>query len=311
MKVMFMGTPDFAVESLSSICNAGHEICAVITTPDKPRGRGHNVTPTPVGIYADEKGFEVYKPINLKKENFEELLTEKNPDIIIVVAYGKLLPEYVINYPEYGCVNVHASLLPEYRGAAPIQRAVIDGKKVTGVTTMLMDKGLDTGDMLLKSEITITEDDNFETVHDKLSSVGAKLIVETIQALVQKSVVPQKQDDDKSTYAQMITKETMLIDWTKPSADVHNLIRGLYPVPKAYTMYNGKRMKICESEFSCKTSSGAPGTIFEIDKNGFFVCCGNETSIKITAIQAEGKKQMSVEDYLKGNSIEINSMLGV
>ncbi len=311
MKVMFMGTPDFAVESLNAIYNAGHEICAVITTPDKPRGRGHNVTQTPVGFAADEKNLDVYKPLNLKKENFEELLINKNPDIIIVVAYGKLLPEYVINYPKYGCVNVHASLLPEYRGAAPIQRSVIDGKKVTGVTTMLMDKGLDTGDMLMKKEIEITGDDNFETVHDKLSKVGSELIVQTVDALIDNSVVPQKQDDAKSTYAHMITKETMLINWTKTAVDVHNLVRGLYPVPKAYTMYNGKRMKICKTEISDCTSYGEPGTVFKSDKNGFYVACGNKTAVKITEIQAEGKKQMSVEDYLKGNSIEINVVLGV
>ena len=311
MKIMFMGTPDFAVGSLKALYNAGHEICAVITTPDKPRGRGHSVTQTQVASAADEMAIDVYKPLNLKKENFEEYLISKNPDIIIVVAYGKLLPEYVINYPGYGCVNVHASLLPEYRGAAPIQRSVIDGKKVTGVTTMMMDKGLDTGDMLLKSEVEITDDENFETLHDKLMIAGAELIVRTVDALYNKTVIPQKQDDSKSTYAHMITKETTLIDWSAQASDIHNLIRGLYPVPKAYTLYNGKRLKICKSELCNKSTEAKSGTILESDKKSFYVSCGNNSVLKITDIQAEGKKQMSVEDYFKGNSIDVNVVLGV
>ena len=191
-----------------------------------------------------------------------------------------------------------------------MQWAIIDGEKETGITTMYMAKGLDTGDMLFKSEIEITDSDNFETVHDKLSALGAELVVKTIDALENQSVTPQKQDDSKSTYAHMITKETMLINWSEPAPAVHNLIRGLYPVPKAYTLYNGKRMKICKSELTDMHITNEPGCIVSKDRKSFTVACGNNTAVKITSVQAEGKKQMSVEDYLKGNSIEENVVLG-
>lgn len=310
MKIMFMGTPDFAVECLKSLINAGHNIVSVVTTPDKPRGRGHKLCPTKVGEFADENNIKVYKPINLKKENFHEILQSENPEVIIVVAYGRILPPYVLEFPEYGCINVHASLLPKYRGAAPIQRSIIDGEKITGVTTMYMAEGLDTGDMLLKSEVTIDGNDNFETLHDKLALSGAKLIVETLAELQNGNLNPQKQDDSESCYAHMITKETALIDWSESDLSIHNLVRGLFPVPKAYTIMDGKLLKICRTELCDMKGDNTPGKVISVTNDCFYVSCGNSTVLKVLTIQAEGKKVMDVKDYLRGNTIEQDVILG-
>ncbi|MBO5371016.1 MAG: methionyl-tRNA formyltransferase [Clostridia bacterium] len=310
MKIMFMGTPDFAVESLNSLHNSGHRISAVITMPDKPKGRGHKLAHTPVydaGVKIDAR---VYTPENLKKENFEDILLSENPDVIVVVAYGKILPEYILEYPKYGCINVHASLLPQYRGAAPIQRSIIDGNKKTGVTTMYMEKGLDTGDMLLKSEVEITDDDNFATLHDKLALCGAELIVETLRQLEDGKCVPQKQNDSDSTYAHMITKETTCIDWNDTAHNIHNLIRGLYPVPKAQSTFNSQLIKFGSSSVSAENCDFAPGTVYKVTKDSILVVCGNSTVLEIFEIQLEGKKMMKVSDFLKGNSIETNVVLG-
>ncbi len=310
MKIMFMGTPDFAVSSMNALCESGHEISAVITMPDKPKGRGHKMMHTPVYLAAEAIGAEILTPSSLKKENFEDFLNKINPDIIIVVAYGKILPEYVLNFPRYGCINVHASLLPAYRGAAPIQRAIIDGCKKTGVTTMYMEKGLDTGDMLLKTEVEITDTDNYESVHDKLADAGAKLIVETVSQLESGICVPQKQNDAESTYAHMITKETAIIDWNMDSVDVINLIRGLYPVPKAQSTYNSQLIKFGKTTNYSKASGMPSGTIYNVGKKSFCVSCGNNTSVEVFEIQMEGKKMLKVEDYLKGNSIDEGVTLG-
>ena len=310
MKIMFMGTPDFAVECLKALIDAGHKIISAVTTPDKPRGRGHKMCPTPVCEYAENLGIKVYKPLNLKKENFEEILVSENPDLIVVVAYGKILPPYVLEYPRYGCINVHASLLPKYRGAAPIQRSIIDGEKKTGVTTMYMAEGLDTGDMLLKSEVEISSDDNFETLHNKLASAGAELIVKTIKALEDGTLKPESQDDSLSNYAKMITKETALIDWSKNANNIHNQVRGLFPVPKAFTSYMGSWLKICRTCPADQKSDKACGTIISVDNDSFCVACGENTVIKVLTIQTEGKKVTDVCDYLRGNTIETNVILG-
>jgi len=310
MKIMFMGTPDFAVECLKSLTDAGHNVVSVVTTPDKPRGRGHKMCPTQVGEYAQNQNIKVYKPINLKKETFEDILKSENPEVIVVVAYGKILPPYVLSFPKYGCINVHASLLPKYRGAAPIQRSIIDGDKVTGVTTMYMAEGLDTGDMLLKSEVTIEDDDNFETLHDKLAQSGARLIVETLSRIQKGTLVPQKQDDALSCYAHMITKETLVIDWNKKAVEIHNQIRGLFPIPKAFTTYEGKMLKICRTCVTDKLSEKTPGTIISVQDDCFYVSCGDGSVIKVVTIQAEGKKVMDVKDYTKGNVIKENVILG-
>ena len=310
MNIMFMGTPDFAVSSLAALDRAGHNITAVITTPDKPRGRGHKLVHTPVYEYALEHNIKVYTPVNLREENFKAILTEHKPDIIVVVAYGKLLPEYVLNYPEYGCVNVHGSLLPKYRGAAPIQRSIIDGELVTGVTTMYMEKGLDTGDMLLKGEVVIEPEDNFETLHDKLAKIGADLIVETISLLESGTCPSTKQDDTLSCYAHMITKETAIINWNKTAAEIHNLVRGLYPVPKAVTTYCDKNIKICKTSISDTKTDCKPGTIIAVDNEFLSVACGSGTVLNVLALQFEGKKVMSVNDYLRGNSISEKIVMG-
>ncbi len=310
MNILFMGTPDFAVNSLKALHTSGHNIVGIVTVPDKPRGRGHKMTHTPVYDEAVLLNVPVYTPENLKKETFFETLKLASPDVIVVVAYGKILPEYILNYPKYGCVNVHASLLPKYRGAAPIQRSIIDGERVTGVTTMYMEKGLDTGDMLLKTEVLIEENDNFEALHDKLSDAGADLIVRTLQKLEEGSIKAEKQDDSKSSYAHMITKETCLIDWNKNSRDVHNLIRGLCPVPKAFTHYEGKQLKILSSRISQNTTQKPSGTIISVNKDCFSVACGKGSVIDILSIQFEGKKPMNVLEYLKGNAIKEDIILG-
>lgn len=310
MKIMFMGTPDFAVTSMNALRNAGHDIVGVVTMPDRPKGRGHKMMHTPVFEAAQSFGAEIFTPESIKEEYFGDTLKSINPDIIIVVAYGKILPEYILNYPKYGCVNVHASLLPKYRGAAPIQRSIIDGEKITGVTTMYMEKGLDTGDMLLKSEVEILPDDNYESLHDKLAVSGAELIVKTVDLLEKGECIPEKQDDSQSCYAHMITKDTATINWNETSDRIHNLIRGLYPVPKAFSFYNSKIMKIGLSRLSDKHCEKAPGTIVEVTKNSFFVSCQNGSVLEILSVQMEGKKMMSVSDFLVGNEIIVNTRLG-
>lgn len=310
MNILFMGTPDFAVSSLDALVQAGHTIVGVVTMPDKPRGRGHKLAHTPVYEAALGISCPIYTPDNLKKENFETVLLQSAPDVIVVVAYGKILPEYVLNYPRYGCINVHASLLPKYRGAAPIQRCIIDGESHTGVTTMYMAKGLDTGDMLLKAEVSIAPEDNFETLHDKLASAGAKLIVDTLIGLEDGTCKGEKQNDDIACYAHMITKETCLIDWKKDAHCVHNLVRGLFPAPKAYTYLKGKQIKVLLSRVSGKVSDAQPGTVFSIDNDCFTVACGNSTALDVLSLQPEGKRMMTVAEYLKGNSLSLNSILG-
>ena len=310
MKILFMGTPDFAVESLKALANAGHEITGVVTIPDKPRGRGHKLAHTPVYEAALSMGYTIYTPSTLRQDEFQSVLEATEPDAIVVVAYGKILPEYALNYPKFGCINVHASLLPKYRGAAPMQRCIIDGEKITGVTTMYMEKGLDTGDMLLKKEIEIRNDDNFETIHNKLASCGAELIVETMSVLESGTCKAEKQDDSLACYAHMITKETCLIDWQKDATAIHNLVRGLYPVPKAYTYYEGKQMKILATQVASLTTTAFPGTIVSIDKDSFSVACGSGTVLEILSVQPEGKRMMAVSEYLKGNSFVPSTILG-
>ena len=226
-----MGTPDIAMECLAALYDAGEEIVAVVTQPDKPKGRGYILTPPPVKVYAMERNIPVYQPATLRDEAFAELLSEINPDLIAVVAYGKILPKSVLDYPKYGCINVHASLLPKYRGAAPIQRVIIDGETVTGVTTMYMAEGLDTGDMILKSYVNIEEDDNFETLHDKLASSGAKTLVDTVNAIKNGEMIREKQDDSLANYAAKIEKSDCKIDFSVSAREVHNRIRGLSPIP--------------------------------------------------------------------------------
>ena len=310
LKIMFMGTPEFSISTLEALKDGGYNVETIITQPDKPKNRGQKMTHPPVYDYAVENNIKVFQPENLKKENFEEILINSNPDIIIVTAYGKILPEYILNYPKYGCINVHASLLPKYRGAAPIQWSIINGENKTGITIMYMEKGLDTGDMILKKEVDILSCDTYETLHNKLAFEGKSAIIDALKLIELGNVNAQKQDDACSSYAHMITKETAKIDWTKSNDEIYNLVRGLYPFPKAMTFYNGKILKIIKTEQCLEKTDECAGKIIKTDKDSIFVSCGNKTVIKIKQIQLEGKKSMSVKDFLVGNEIQTGIVLG-
>ncbi len=308
MKIMFMGTPEFACVSLRKLVETGYNVTCVVTTEDKPRGRGHKMTHPDVYNTAESLGIEsIYQPLNLRKENFEAILMKEAPDLIAVVAYGKLLPEYVINYPKYGCINVHGSLLPKYRGAAPMQWALIDGEEETGVTTMYMDTGLDTGDMLLKAVLPLTDEDNFGTVHDKLAAMGADLLTETLQNLGDTARIPQ--GETTTRYASMITKEMTVIDWSKSAKDINNLIRGLTPFPKAGSSMSGKQLKILRAQATDMCSDKAFGTVVNVNSDSFDVACGDGKLLRIYSIQPEAKKAMEVSEYLKGNNIDKDTVL--
>ncbi len=310
MNIMFMGTPEFACVSLRKLSECGYSVTSVVTTEDKPRGRGHKMTPPDVYIQAQELGIKnIYQPKNLKKENFEDILLKEKPDMIVVVAYGKLLPEYVINYPKYGCINVHGSLLPKYRGAAPMQWALIDGEKETGVTTMYMDTGLDTGDMLLKANLTIDEDDNFASIHDKLALLGADLLIETIDKISAGTIERTPQGEATTHYAHMITKEMTNIKWDKDASSIANLIRGITPFPKATCDINGKPLKILKARAIKETKEGLCGQVVCVNSDSFDVVCGSNTVLRVYEIQPEAKKAVSVKDYLMGNAIEKDTIL--
>lgn len=312
MKVLFMGTPDFALFSLKALVESRkHEICGVITQPDKPKGRGYNLLPPPIKVYAVEQDIPVYQPDTLRNADFATLLSSLNPDIITVVAYGKILPLNVIEFPKYGCINVHGSLLPEYRGAAPMQRAIIDGKTVTGITTMYMAEGLDTGDMILKYELPIGENDNFEKVHDSLGALGAKALLDTIDLLERGKAVRTAQDDSFSTYAKKISKEDCLINFDNNANTVHNLIRGLSPSPLAVThTADGKLLKIIESRISDNStihSDDETGTVISLE-NGIEIAC-RRGSVRILKLLPEGKSRMSADDFIRGRKINLHDKL--
>ena len=305
-----MGTPDFALFSLQELYSAGHEIAAVITQPDKPVGRGYVLTPPPVKRWALENDLAVYQPKTLRSDEFAALLSEIDPEMIVVVAFGKILPQSVLDYPKYGCVNVHGSLLPEYRGAAPMQRAIIDGKKTTGITTMLMADGIDTGDMLLKAEVKIDENDNFEDIHDKLGIAGAKLLIETVDRLANGTVTPEKQNDTLATYAAKIEKKDCLIDFSADANTVHNLIRGLSPIPLSFTHTpDGKLLKVVASRVSdIENNDNAPcGCVVALDGK-ITVACGNGC-VDILTVVPEGKSKMNSADFIRGRKISLGDIL--
>ncbi len=304
MKVIFMGTPDFAVPCLDMLVKEGHEVCLVVTQPDKPKGRGKKMLFPPVKEKAIEYGIEVFQPVKVKEEEAVEKLRSYNADIIVVVAFGQILPESILNMPKYGCVNVHGSLLPKYRGAAPIQWSVINGDTKTGVTTMYMEKGLDTGDMLLKAEFDITSYDTYGTVHDKMCVIGADVLKETLVKIENGTIVREKQDDALSNYAPMISKETGHIDWNKTSFEIINLIRGLDPVPAAWTVYNEEVLKIWKAvEIECDNTTAKCGEIADITKKGFVVKTG-DGFVLVTEIQARGGKRMATDAYMRGHAVE-------
>ena len=311
MRILFMGTPEFAVFSLRALVEAGMSVVAVVTQPDQPKGRGYILTPPPVKVYAQAQGIPVYQPERLKNGEFDEALAKIDPDMIVVTAYGKILPKSVLDYPKFGCVNVHGSLLPEYRGAAPMQRAILEGKKETGITTMLMDEGLDTGKMLLQVRVPIEQTDNFETIHDKMGAAGAPLLVETVRRLAEGSITPVEQDGTKSTYAAKIEKSDCKIDFSEPAEKVHDRIRALSPIPLAFThLPDGKLLKVVASEpITEKTDPAPAGTVLSIAGGAVTVACGSG-AIRLLELIPEGKSRMSAAAFINGRKIAVGDRLG-
>lgn len=302
MKIVFMGTPDFSVNALENIVKAGHDVVGVITQPDKPKGRGGKMQYTPVKEKALELGLDVYQPQRVKETEFIEKLKEMNPDAIVVIAFGQILPKAILDMPKYGCINVHASLLPKYRGAAPIQWSVIDGEKETGVTTMYMNEGLDTGDIIDKVVVPIDKKETGGSLFDKLAIEGGKLILKTLIELENGTAVRTPQDDSKSNYAGMINKQLGKIDFNKSANEIERLIRGLNPWPSAYTKMDGKTLKIWDADVDDSENDSAPGTIIEVGKDFIRVATG-KGSLKILELQLEGKKRMKTRDFLNGAKI--------
>ena len=302
MRVIYMGTPDFAVHALVSIVEAGHDVVACFTQPDKAKGRSKKLQPTPVKVQAMEYDIPVYQPVKLREQENVDIIREYAPDVIVVAAYGQILPESILNIPKYGCVNIHASLLPKYRGAAPIQWAVINGDAVTGVTTMRMDEGLDTGDMIEHSIVSIGDDDTGETLTDKLAASGAQLILSTLEKLENGTAVRTPQDDSLSCYASMLNKGMGDIDFSEPAEKIERLVRGLQPWPCAYTRIGGKNVKIYGAKVVSREDGIAPGEITMVTKKTFAIACGQD-ALQITRLQPEGKKPMDAAAFLAGNKL--------
>ena len=306
MRIVFMGTPEFAVPCLQKLIDCGHEVTGVFTQPDKPQGRKMILTPPPVKELALANSIKVYQPVKMRDGAALEMIKEANPELIIVVAYGKILPKEILEYPEFGCINIHASLLPKLRGAAPIQWSIINGFDKTGVTSMQMDVGLDTGDMLIKGELEISENETAGELHDKLSVLGAEILEKTINSLLAGTLFAEKQNHDEFTYAPMLSKELSPIDWNLSAKEIHNKIRGLSPWPSANAKLCGKTVKIHKSILT-NENGGKPGEIIKADKN-LIVSCGDGKCIEIVELQAEGKKSMSAADYLRGNPVKTGTL---
>lgn len=309
MKVIFMGTPDFSTGVLESIIAAGHEVTAVVTQPDKPKGRGHEIQFTPVKEVALKYDIPVLQPKRVRAEETVRALSEIPADIIVVVAFGQIIPKSILEMKKYGCINVHASLLPAYRGAAPIQWAVVDGLKETGVTIMQMDEGLDTGDMLTKVIVPLEEKETGGSLFDKLSAAGAKLCVETMELIEKGEVTPEKQGETTTEYAKMITKDLGKIDFSKSAAEIERLIRGFNPWPSAYTKLGNKTLKIWAADVLEEEYEGAFGEIIKVSKNEIFVKTGKGT-LSLKEIQLEGKKRMATDAFLRGYHLENGILLG-
>ena len=311
MKIVYMGTPDFAVNPLHALAESGYEVTGVVTQPDKPKGRGKSLLPTPVKEEALKHGFPVYQPVKVRDPEFLQVLEKLEPDIIVVAAFGQIIPKSILELPKYGCINIHASLLPKYRGAAPIQQAVIDGEKESGVTIMRMGTGLDTGDMISRIVVPIAKDETGGTLFDKLAEAGAKLLVETLPHIFDGTAVYEKQPEESPTpYAGMITKQMGLINFGKSAAELERLVRGLNPWPSAFTFWNGKTLKVWESFVVKSEEAGAeksePGTVVKTDKKGIYVACGEDVLV-LSQVQLEGKKRMDADAFLRGCHIETGS----
>lgn len=313
-KILFMGTPDFAVPILNALVENGLNVVGVVTQPDKPSGRGYKLTPPPVKLAAEANGIEVYQPVTLKKRKFAELLQRLSPELIIVAAFGKILPPSVLEFPRFGCINVHGSLLPKYRGAAPMQRAIIDGERETGVTIMQMADGIDTGDMLYKASLPIGEDDNFETVHDALAALGAASLIKTLHMLDGDSITPQKQDDSLASYADKIEIDDCLLDFNNSARSLHNRIRGLSPFPLAFTSHRGKKLKITSASVINEGSDFigeviTAGTVISTSNGVIAIACG-EGTLALTGVLPEGKRRMTSADFINGRGIAVGDILG-
>ena len=302
IKVVYMGTPEFAVNALRRIHEEGYDIIGCFTQPDKQKGRSSKLIAPPVKVCAEEFGIPVFQPEKIREEEYVEELRSLNPDVIVVAAFGQILPESILNIPKYGCINIHASLLPKYRGAAPIEWAVIDGEKETGVTTMYMEKGLDTGDMIEKAVTEIGADETAEELRSRLADMGAELIISTLKNVISGNCSREKQDDSKSNYAVMLKKEMGKVDWNDPADKIERLIRGLQPWPVVYATLNDKNLKIYAASVE-GDRDGEPGEIVEVTNTNFVVKCGSG-SLRIKSVQPEGKKRMDSVAFLNGNKIE-------
>ncbi|WHY35860.1 methionyl-tRNA formyltransferase [Cytobacillus firmus] len=299
-KIVFMGTPDFSVPVLKQIIDDGYEVIGVVTQPDRPVGRKKVLTPPPVKVEAEKQGIPVYQPEKIRQPDELEKVLALKPDLVVTAAFGQILPKELLYAPKYGCINVHASLLPELRGGAPIHYSILQGKEKTGITIMYMAEKLDAGDILTQVEVPITETDTVGTLHDKLSEAGSKLLSETLPKLLNGELNPIKQNEEKATFAYNIKREQEKIDWSKTGEEIYNHIRGLNPWPVAYTTFDGKVVKIWNSKKVKHAKSEEPGTIIRLEEDGIVVASGNDTAVKITELQPSGKKKMPAEQFLRG-----------
>ena len=307
LKIVFMGTPDFAVPCLKTL-NENYEVIAVITQPDRPKGRGQKLTPSPIKEYALEHNLTVLQPEKIKTSETEEQLKKLAPDLIVVVAFGQILSKAILEIPQLGCINVHASLLPKYRGAAPIHWSIINGETKTGITTMYMDVGLDTGDMILKEEVSISAKMNTGELHDTLMKNREKTLLQTIKQIAEGSVVRNKQNDAKASYAPLLTKELERINWLLPAQEIYNLVRGLNPWPVAFSIFKGKKLKIWQTKVIDNVTIGEIGTVLSLTETGFTVQTGKGI-LEILELQPESKRKMTAKDFVCGNQISINDKL--
>ncbi len=311
MKIVFMGTPDFAVPSLEMLVSEGYEVVAAVTQPDKPKGRGNKLTAPPVKEFAIKNGIQVLQPAKIKTLEFVEQIRELQPDLLITAAYGKILSKELLEVPVLGCINVHGSLLPAYRGAAPINWAVINGEEKTGITTMFTDVGLDTGDMLLKRELDIGPDMTVGELHDEMAVLGAEVLRDTLLELKKGTLKRIPQDDSVSTYAPMMNKELGLIDWSKKASEIHNLVRGTDPWPGAYTLLEGNRMRVWKTALTKESADSCQenGTILKVDDQGILVKCSDE-NLLLLEVQFDSSRRMSVKEYIRGHEIKTGETLG-
>lgn len=309
MRIAFMGTPDFSVDCLKALAESEHEIVGVFCQPDKPVGRKQELTPPNVKVEALRHGYEVFQPVSLRGGKGVEILEKINPDLVVVVAYGKILPDDCLNYPKYGCINVHASILPKYRGASPIHYAVLNGDSETGVTVQQMDSGVDTGDILGVKKCVIGENDTTERMYEVLAPLGAELLMETIDLIEKGEITPVKQDEALASKVGLLTRDMSSVDWTRSAREIHNKIRGLYSWPGASTTLNGKTLKLHSSVLSDEKGNNNPGEVI-LEKGRLFVCCGDNSCIELKTVQLEGKKRMDAQSFLNGCKIEKGTVLG-